>query len=278
MGKIIWLASYPKSGNTWMRAFLHNLLRAPKEGYDINKITDFTVSDSSTAFFKRVLTKPWQEWTIQEVADRRWDVQEMITKLHSDNVFVKTHNALVEYMGRPIIHMEMTAGAIYVLRNPLDVVVSLSHHYGVNMDEAVRIINDPTNGSVSRAELVYEIHSNWSSHVASWTQQQHAGLLTLRYEDMLQKPMQTFSKVTKFLGLNAPKDRIQHAIEMSSFKKLRDQEDQKGFRERSDKTDKFFREGKSGQWRDILTKSQINKIIEVNKDQMERFGYWPLPK
>ena len=278
MGKIIWLASYPKSGNTWMRAFLHNLLRAPKEGYDINKITDFTVSDSSAAFYKRALTRPWQEWTHQDVADRRWDVQEMITKLHPDNVFVKTHNALIEYLGRPIIHMEHTAGAIYIVRNPLDMVISLSHHYGVDMEEAVRIINDPQNGSIMREELVYEIHSNWANHVESWTGQPHAGLLVLRYEDMLTKPMQAFSKVNNFLGLNAPKDRLQHAIDMSSFKKLRDQEDQKGFKERSDKAQKFFREGRSGQWRDILTPKQINQIVEANKVQMERFGYWPLSK
>ncbi|HEX2581168.1 MAG TPA: sulfotransferase domain-containing protein [Dongiaceae bacterium] len=275
MSKIIWLASYPKSGNTWMRAFLHNLLQAPEEGYDINKMTDFTFSDSSIFWYRHFIRKPREEWNDQDVADARWDVQRMLCLQHPDNVFVKTHNALMQYMSRPLIHMDWTAGAIYVVRNPLDVAVSLTHHYGVEIGRAVEIINDTGTGATGNAYAVYEVHNNWNGHVRSWTRHPQPSLHIVRYEDMLEKPRDTFTRVTQFLGLPAPPERIDHAIEMASFKKLREQEEQKGFRERSDKAEKFFREGRSGQWRDVLSPAQIERIVTANREQMERFGYLP---
>jgi len=275
MGKIIWLASYPKSGNTWMRTFLHNLLRDPKDGYDINKITDFSTSDSWIHWFERLNKKPWQEWTAGEVANMRWDAQRLITQSSPDNVFVKTHNVLGEFMGQPLIHMEWTAGAFYIVRNPLDVAISLSHHYGVDLDEAVRILNDPTNGTPINEKIVYEIHRSWSLHVTSWTQNAHPGLHVLRYEDMLEQPEKTFRAAARFLGLNPPDTRLQRAIELSSFDKLREQEDKKGFRERSAKAERFFRAGKAGQWRDVLSPAQVDRLVEANRDVMAHFGYLP---
>ncbi len=75
MGRIIWLASFPKSGNTWMRAFLHNLMRDPKQGYDINRLGEFSFSDSTLHFFQRHLTKPVAEWTRQDIMSTRWAAQ-----------------------------------------------------------------------------------------------------------------------------------------------------------------------------------------------------------
>jgi hypothetical protein len=276
MGKIIWLASYPKSGNTWMRAFLHNLLRDPPEGYDINKITDFSFSDSTIHIFKPFLTKPWTEWTVGDIANTRWQAQRYVCMRQLDDSFVKTHNALIEYMGKPIIYPEFTAGSIYIIRNPLDVVISLAHHYAVDMDEAVEIINRPDNGTRNTDQMVYEIHRSWELHVASWTMHAVPGMLTVRYEDMLEKPRQTFGKVAKFLGLKPTPDRLMRAIKNSSFEKLRGQEDKSGFQERPPKAEKFFRAGKAGQWKNVLTQDQVDRIVAVNKEQMKRFGYWPL--
>jgi len=139
MGRIIWLASFPKSGNTWMRAYLHNLLRDPNEAYDINRLGEFSYSDSTIHFYKTYLTKPPQDWTNQEIMDTRWNAQRDISRMSVDDVFVKTHNAHVEYDGKPMIHMDLTAGAFYVVRNPLDVCISLADHYGSTIDEAIRL-------------------------------------------------------------------------------------------------------------------------------------------
>src|SRR6185295_7876584 len=99
MGRIIWLASFPKSGNTWMRAYLHNLLRDPSQAYDINRLGEFSYSDSTIHFYKTHLNKPSQEWTSQEIMDARWNAQRDIGRMSVDDVFVKTHNAHVEHHG-----------------------------------------------------------------------------------------------------------------------------------------------------------------------------------
>jgi hypothetical protein len=276
MGRLIWMASYPKSGNTWLRAFLHNLLRDPNKAYDINRLGEFSYSDSTINFYQTYLTKPRQEWTNREIMETRGKAQRDIGRMSTDDVFVKTHNAHVEYDGLPMIHMDLTAGAIYVVRNPLDVCISVADHYGSTIDEAIRMMNDMASGTPTGDQLVFEIHKSWSTHVLSWTNQPGPWLHVVRYEDMLKKPKVAFSRVARFLGLNPPRDRLERAIERSSFKSLRAQEDEKGFRERSYKAEKFFRVGKAGQWRTALSKVQVDRVVEAHKTQMERFGYWPL--
>jgi hypothetical protein len=278
MGKIIWLASYPKSGNTWMRAFLHNLLRNPDEGYDINRMTDFSFSDSTIEIFRPFLKKPWQEWSQEDVTNTRWAAQRYICSQRLDDQFIKTHNALIEYGGKPMIYPEFTAGAIYIVRNPLDVAISLAHHYVVDLDEGIRILNNHLNGTLGDEKLVFEIHRSWNMHVESWTTQVVANKLFVRYEDMLERPRPTFGKVAKFLGLKPTPERLIRAIENSSFEKLRKQEDSRGFVERPPKAEKFFRSGKANQWRNVLSPEQIERVVEVNREQMKKWGYLPLPK
>lgn len=277
MSKIIWLASYPKSGNTWMRAFLHNLLRDPRESYDINKITDFSTSDSSIEWYAAQNPKPWQEWTTLDIAKMRRAAQLAICRWRPDDTFVKTHNASVVFLGYPLIHQDLTAGAIYIVRNPLDVCISLTHHYGCDLDTAINILGDPSIGSKTNDKIVYEVHKSWSIHVDSWTSQKRPGLAVLRYEDMLADPLRAFGGLVSFLGLNPPRARLQRAVERSSFKALREQEDKKGFKEKSPYAQKFFREGRAEQWREVLSQSQVERVVETHQEMMQRFGYLPRP-
>ena len=137
MGKIIWLASYPKSGNTWLRAFLHNLLAGPSPDFDINRITDFGTEDSLMRWFRPLDPRPWPEWSPQEIAAMRRPAQEAICAWRKEDIFVKTHNALVHCNGHPLIHPDLSKGAIYVVRNPLDVAVSLSGNENWPLDRAI---------------------------------------------------------------------------------------------------------------------------------------------
>lgn len=275
MGKLIWLASYPKSGNTWLRAFLHNLLRNPDEAYDINKLTDFTLSDAQIRWYQMFDPRPGSEITKEEVAILRPKVHEAMTRSHHDSVFVKTHNALVEDRGTPMITMEHTAGAIYVIRNPLDVVLSYSHHYGLTIDLAIEAMATPGLQSMNEEIHCYERYGSWSEHVMSWTQHPNPGLHVMRYEDMQDSPHKTFGGVAAFLGLKPSRDRLERAIKLSSFRVLREQEKRHGFIERTANAEWFFREGKAGQWRKQLTKQQISAIVAIHREQMARFGYLP---
>jgi hypothetical protein len=276
MGKIIWLASYPKSGNTWLRAFLHNLLRNPTEGYDLNKMSDFTVGDTAGIFYQKFLRKPIKEMTDEEIAILRPKVQEMITRSSPDNVFVKTHNALVSYLDQPLIHMEHTAGAIYVIRNPLDMVISHADHYGKTIDESIDIIGMTDSLVVTGEHNVHEVHCSWTRHVESWTGNPHRALHVMRYEDMHARPRETFGGLVQFLRLPVERERLDRAIRLSSFKELRKQEEETGFIERSNSQQRFFRQGKAGGWRDVLTPEQVERVAAKHEEQMRRFGYWPI--
>lgn len=273
MGKIIWLASYPKSGNTWLRAFLHNLLRDPPEGYDLNKIDDFTIGDSAVAWYVKLIGRPPGDWTFEDVGRVRRQVHEAMTRVFPDNVFVKTHNALFADAYGPMITLELTAGAIYVVRNPLDVAISYSHHLGQTIDHTITILNSHRSGNPNTVRNVYSVMGSWSEHVNSWTARPHPGLHVMRYEDMLDTPEQTFGGVASFLGLKPPRERLVRAIERCRFDELRRREEEKGFKERSDFSERFFRAGRAGQWRELLTPEQVQRIVDTHRPTMQRFGY-----
>lgn len=273
MGKILWLASYPKSGNTWLRAFIHNLMSNAKAPVDINEMSTLTTGDSLVQWYRHLDPRPPLAWSREDVAKMRRGAQLAMVASKPETVIVKTHNALLAPHGIPIIQMDLTAGAIYVARNPLDLVLSLADHYGVDTDKAIEVMNDPNNGGLADGNIVFEIHSSWSIHVKSWTGKSHPGLLTVRYEDMLAKPLHSFGAITRFMGLKPSRERLERAIELSSFKNLRAQEEAKGFREKSEKGSSFFRVGKAGQWKEKLTQAQIDRVVENHREQMARFGY-----
>ncbi|MFL6727778.1 MAG: sulfotransferase domain-containing protein, partial [Sphingomicrobium sp.] len=182
---------------------------------------------------------------------------------------------LVKEEGYPLVNLEATAGAIYIVRNPLDVAISLSHHNKGTIDQAIQYMNMKTAQSVSNAVNVYELYDTWSEHVSSWTATPSPTLHVMRYEDMLANPHKSFAEVVRFLGIEAPRRRIEKAIRLSSFQVLKEQERRQGFRERPEGVPAFFREGKSGQWKKILTKEQIAAIVSAHREQMARFGYLP---
>jgi hypothetical protein len=275
MAGIIWLASYPKSGNTWLRAFLHNFLRDPDRPYDINKLTDVTAGESQTSWYRAIDPEFDQHHSDERARELRPLVHRAISQRSPDTVLVKTHNALVEEEGHPLVNLEVTSGAVYIVRNPLDVVISFSHHNGKTIDEMIDFMNAKTAQTVATAVNVYEHYGQWSEHVASWTATPSPTLHVMRYEDMLANPWKSFSGLTKFLGLAAPRARIEKAIRLSSFRVLKEQEQRGGFRERPARMAAFFREGKAGQWRKILTPAQVSAIVAVHREQMARFGYVP---
>lgn len=276
MGRILWLASYPRSGNTWLRAFLHNLLRNPTEPYDINRLQDLTLIDGDARWYRGLDPRPLTQLSKEEVAALRPLTHAAMTRVSADTVFVKTHNALVEDRGTPMITLEHTAGAIYVVRDPLDVAVSYSHHYGVTLDEAVAAMNRHGNQSIANQEsFAYELHGTWSENVESWTANPNPSLLVVRYEDMAREPQLTFAAIARFLAVPASPARIAAAVERSSFSTLKDQERRRGFRERSRKSDEFFRAGEIGQGRRLLPTALIDRLAASHEATMTRFGYWP---
>lgn len=276
---IVWIASYPKSGNTWTRAFLHNLLKIiAGEGHGaqkINEMNEYSTWDISTEIYKEFLAKDPRDAERTEIARVRPRVQEKIAE-HTDGLsFVKTHNALMMDRGFPTINSAVTSGAIYIVRNPLDVAISYAHHMGRSVDHAIDFMAKPGLETAVTEKSVYEVYGSWSEHVLSWTRKPNRAVHIMRYEDMIADPKATFGKLARHLLMLPTDAQLAKAIELSSFERLQKQEAEEGFKERPKVSRQFFREGKTGQWKAGLTQIQIERIISAHHVQMRRFGYLP---
>ena len=275
MGRIVWLASYPKSGNTWLRAFLHNLLEGSDSAFDINKMAGLTVSESSLSWYRALDSRPPGEWSEADIDRMRPKVQETIAGTRQGIVFAKTHNILATIRGTATINPHVSAGAIYIVRNPLDVVISFADFAKVPIDTMITWMATD-NFEIATTEDTIEIPlGSWSQHVESWTEKAQGQAHVVRYEDLTQTPAKAFAGVLDHLNLKPPKDVLKRAIKNASFKVLRAQEARHGFVERSHLQERFFRKGTAGQWKTVLTEEQVARIVEAHGAQMKRFGYLP---
>ncbi|MEM9279122.1 MAG: sulfotransferase domain-containing protein [Pseudomonadota bacterium] len=276
---IIWLASYPKSGNTWTRNFLHNLLNVISgedgKAHSINAMGLRSTWEIAAKPYEAIIGRPVDRCSREEIAAVRHTVQENIMENAGGLAFVKTHHALVMDRKQPTINFDVTAGAIYIIRNPLDVAISFSHHMNGTIDEAIEQMALKDAETPISEKAVYEVYGSWSQHVESWTRKPHRTILVMRYEDMLDDPLKAFGALASHLRLQATREQVEKAIELSSFEALSKQEDQLGFNEKPKEAKKFFRSGKSGQWRDELSKDQVRRIVSAHQAQMGRFGYVP---
>jgi Sulfotransferase domain len=268
VGKLVWLASYPKSGNTWLRAFLHNFLLQPQAPHSINALTDISVVECAAVFFGGSGTA----LSPRDVQKFRPVVQQRLAALQPGPVFVKTHNANLILHDVPLCSPELTAGAIYVVRDPRDVAVSYSAYTGRGIDEIIAFMADPRAANRGTEAQVFEFLSSWSEHARSWVGAKNR--LLLRYEDLLADPEAAFGRVARFLGPGAPAERLRRAIAFSDFSVLATQERDSGYRAHGTTAQTaFFRAGTSGQWRDVLSSAQTQAIIAAHGEVMRSFGY-----
>ncbi len=276
MSGILWLASYPKSGNTWMRVFLANLILNEQEPLALQRINEVCSSEPNEIWFKPLTKTPPGELSDKKIAALRTKAQERAARLNKNIIPMKTHSFLGKDYGYPTISVKATMGVIYIVRDPRDVVISAADHYGLTLDQAIEMMNDKTTrGRGMTGNTVYERMSSWSEHVKSWTRWKHTPLQVLRYEDMLGDPLGQLGMVARKLGITHDEARIRRAVEFSSFKTLQAQEAQTGFIEKSVNSARFFRAGRAGAWRDKLSAAQAAAIERDHAVQMRRFGYLP---
>lgn len=272
---IVWLASYPKSGNTWFRIFLTNLRSEKAVPVDINAIITDGIF-SSKAIFEIATGVDASELKPDEADQLRADVFRYYSNRFDDFLFIKAHDAYTYLRdGKPIFPSDVSYGAIYFVRNPLDVAVSWAFHKGGNLEEADKNINTYTItaiGSTYKNQLPQKI-TTWKEHVISWQSNQDIPILILRFEDMKNKPLETFKKAIQFLNWEYSDQEIEAAIEKSKFKNLKNQEQKKDFIEKQKGQSSFFRKGIVGDWKNHLTGQQIENILSYNASMMEKLGY-----
>ncbi len=273
MGGLVWLASYPKSGNTWVRMFLANLFANLPEPVNINTLTNFTFGDNRADLYERVAGKPFDTLSDEDQNRLRPKVHQLIASARPDSLFVKTHSALANLEGIPTITPELTQGAIYIIRNPLDTAVSYAHHLNVGIDEAVQLMGEPESRLATGGRLGFQFLGSWSEHVVSWLEAPGLKPYLMRFEDMSQAPDATFGALSDFLGLPKNPKRLRQAIRFSSFEVLSRQESRLGFKERPPEAERFFRQGKVGGWRQELSQENVAKLVADHSEVMRRFGY-----
>lgn len=275
MGNIVWMASYPKSGNTWVRAFLHNYIADSDTPSNINNLGDFFANESNASWYKPLAHNDLLQLDRTTICQLRANVQRNIAASRRGTIMVKTHNFLGAYEGLPLHDMSITSGAISVVRNPLDVVPSLADHFGLGIDDAIEFMASDNTGTPTDDNNVASVLASWSTHVESWTRDQSGATCILRYEDLLDEPRTHFAALTQFLGLPDDSKRLDRAIAHSSFSKLKKLEEQSGFVERSPNSSRFFRAGRKNLWPDILEPAQVQRIVDDHREVMAKFDYIP---
>jgi hypothetical protein len=276
--KIVWLASYPKSGNTWFRAFLTALLN--DGNLDINNMKSDAMFSSREVFDSMTgLDSTYLD--MEEVNSMRPNVFNRLVQDHSKKqLFNKIHDAYTFTNDlRSIIPTECTKSAIYFIRNPLDIAGSLANHMNMTIDEAITFMNN-SKQTLARQKNNLNNHNqfeqsllDWSGHVQSWTLKLPFPVLVIRYEDMINDTLATFSNTIEFLRIDATENQIKTALEESSFEKLKNIETKSGFAEKVKEFNPFFRKGSAGNWEDELSSVQIRNIKIKNSKTMKIFNY-----
>jgi hypothetical protein len=275
--KIYWLASYPKSGNTWFRVFLANYLNKKDIPISINEINTGAIA-SSRVLFDNYCAVNSTDLTFTEIDLIRPDIYIELASELKEKSYNKVHDAYTfNSKGLPIFPTEISAGIIYILRNPLDVAISYSNHNGTTIDKAIDLLNNGdhklSNSEKKQATQLQQKLLTWSEHVKSWTEQKNIPILIIKYEDLLSNPLENFKKTLKFLNIGINTKKILQSIEFSKFENLQKQEKEQGFKEKPEKAKAFFNIGKANNWELVLTQEQIQNIINKNKEIMLKYNY-----
>ena len=275
MKNLIWLASYPRSGNTWFRVFLSSLLSGNRRK-DLNNL-EIDLYANSRTMFDELAGITSSELTIHEIRDLKPVVFQLLSAEASGCLYLKTHDRFfLTPAGNPAFPPALSYGCVYIIRNPLDVAVSNALYFGIPVDEVIASMNDPGHTLHPSVDclhpLLEEWLGDWSGHVTSWFTS-GINVHVIRYEDMICFPVETFSKALRFLNLPFTEEMVRNAVSESSFETLKKSEKHFGFKEKLPSCDAFFRQGKAGGWKTFLTELQIKKIVAGHHRVMARFGY-----
>ena len=276
-GPIVWLASYPKSGNTWLRALLTNYLNEEDGPASINALLGRPGLSLREELDERIGLSS-SDLAPEDVLRYRVLLHEQVGAELPHPSYYKVHDACVRTgEGALLFPPSATYGAVYLVRNPLDVAVSYAHHSGWPIARAVAELNRPDAALSQSATGIYFVLPQplltWSGHVASWVEQRELPVHVARYEDLLADPEATFGAILRFSGLEPDAGRVARAVEHSRFDRLRAQEERYGFDERHPACSSFFRAGRAGSWHEVLSREQVRALIGAHAEVMERFGY-----
>ncbi len=275
---IIWIASYPKSGNTWVRSLLSAYL------YSNDGIFNFDLLKKINQFpskqYLKFFLKDFKD--IKKVSDYWIAAQDRINLFNDKPIFLKTHSALCTLENNSFTNKNNTKAVIYVVRDPRNLITSLSHHYSMNMEKTyIFIINKQQMTMVSEWGKddfgIASVLGNWSTHYKSWKNIKFAPTLVVKYEDLLNNTNNTFKSILNFLSrlmdIKIDEKKIINTVNSCSFEKLVEKEKNEGFDEAVNSKKKFFYLGKKNNWQNLLNPEMEQKTREAFQKEMKELGY-----
>ena len=280
---IIWIASYPKSGNTWIRSLLSTYL------YSNDGIFNFDLLKKINQFpskqYLKFFLKDFKD--IKKVSNYWIAAQDRINLLNEGLTFMKTHSALCTLENNSFTNKINTKAAIYVVRDPRNLITSISHHYSLDTEEAYNFIVNKQK-IISKSEWGSEdfgiatVLGSWSQHYKSWKNLKFAPILIVKYEDLIADTKNSFITIINFLkefmNIKIDQKKISNTIDNCSFDRLAELEKKQDFMEavplnKDNKKLKFFYLGKKNNWKNLLDPQIANKTEKKFKDEMKELKY-----
>lgn len=262
-----WLASYPKSGNTWVRMLVQHYAADPPE-------IEARHSDVARYWFQAASPIPVDELVLAEQAQVRGAALMHLQCFLNRPTLVKTHHACTMVNGVPLFTSQWTGKVVYIARDPRDIVASFQNHMDLDSrDDAIEMMGRK-GACITMEKTMQHVTSDWSFHVKSWLTNKIDEPLVVRYEDLHKDAGDQLARILTHLGLEPDPERVERAVELCRFERLKGREQEAPFPERSPHaTEGFFRRGEVGGHRDELTREQIQAVEERHGEMMDELGY-----
>ena len=277
---IIWISSYPKSGNTYIRSFLAAYYYSNNGKFQFDDL--LKMEQFPNLKYSKFKTKSMEE------TSKNWIYNQKSFFDKEKLNFVKTHNTLVEYKGNKFTTKNETLAAIYIVRDPRNLITSFVNHYSLTYEQAINFMIDDNSSLIEKTadgdHSSFTYINTWSNHYKSWKNNKEFKTLFIKYEDLENKKEETFLTIINFLNNvnnNSKKiddKKFKNSIKSTNFVNLKNKEKNEGFYESvvSKKTGKkinFFNLGFNNRWEKILDRNTINKMNDIFKSDLEQLGY-----